>query len=295
MLLPFLLSTTLALTNFTGSIPSDFHPAVADICRKTFAPRSKVGQTLAQGLNGTVLLSDSVYKDKIVGLQGAIDLFPNLFPSLESFVAFAANIIWESAGLSQKEELLCKTDPEKCEKQYGKYHGRGYIQLTGIENYRAFATATNQSEVMENPSLISSNETLAWASAVWFWKANCENKHSVGDGVRCINPPECQATNTSSKVFYQTAPFYRLQIAQALSKALKAEDQTERSKEVCDQMKYTEDDNWKKLCEFHPPSVSPVCRPGFSEGGSGSNNTGSALPSGLHPLSLLAVFSLALV
>ncbi|KAI8893493.1 hypothetical protein BC833DRAFT_569156 [Globomyces pollinis-pini] len=265
MLLPFFLTTTLALTHFTGTIPAEFHTAVADVCRKVFDPRSKVGQTLAQGISGTVLLSDTEYKDKIVGLQGAIDLFPNLFPSLESFVAFAANIIWESAGLSQKEELMCKTDPVRCDNYYGNYHGRGYIQLTGINNYRAFAIATDQPEIMDYPHLISSNETLAWASAVWFWKANCENRHSVGDGLLCINPPECQATLTSSNFFYQTAPYYRLEIAQALSKAVNAEDQTERSKGVCDQMKYTEDDNWKKLCELHPPSVSPVCRPGFTE------------------------------
>jgi len=47
-----------------------------------------------------------------------------------------------------------------------RYHGRGYIQLTGKINYQAFSTAIGE-DCVANPDLVATKYPLA--SAGWFW------------------------------------------------------------------------------------------------------------------------------
>jgi putative chitinase len=50
-----------------------------------------------------------------------------------------------------------------------KFHGRGYIQLTGHDNYAAFAKAIGE-DTVANPDLVATKYPLA--SAAWFWSKN---------------------------------------------------------------------------------------------------------------------------
>ena len=50
-----------------------------------------------------------------------------------------------------------------------KFRGRGYIQLTGKQNYTAFDAAV-EDDILANPDLVSTKHALA--SAAWFWKKN---------------------------------------------------------------------------------------------------------------------------
>jgi putative chitinase len=50
-----------------------------------------------------------------------------------------------------------------------KFRGRGYIQLTGKQNYTAF-DATVEDNILASPDLVSSKHALS--SAAWFWKKN---------------------------------------------------------------------------------------------------------------------------
>jgi putative chitinase len=50
-----------------------------------------------------------------------------------------------------------------------KFRGRGYIQLTGKQNYTAFDAAV-EDDILANPDLVSGKHALA--SAAWFWKKN---------------------------------------------------------------------------------------------------------------------------
>lgn len=71
-----------------------------------------------------------------------------------------------------------------------KYRGRGYIQLTGKDNYRAFSNAINE-DVVSNPDLVSTKYPLL--SAAWFFSKNCLNKCvdasdiTVESVTRCVN------------------------------------------------------------------------------------------------------------
>jgi len=58
-----------------------------------------------------------------------------------------------------------------------KYRGRGYIQLTGKNNYTAFSNSINDSEVISNPSKVATNYSLL--SAAWFFQ-RCLTKCDIG-------------------------------------------------------------------------------------------------------------------
>ena len=53
-----------------------------------------------------------------------------------------------------------------------KFRGRGYIQLTGKNNYAAFGKAINE-DITANPDLVSTQYPLL--SAAWFWSSNSLN------------------------------------------------------------------------------------------------------------------------
>lgn len=51
------------------------------------------------------------------------------------------------------------------------YHGRGPMQLSWNYNYAQFSSFyfKNQQKLLQNPSLISTDPVLSFASALWFW------------------------------------------------------------------------------------------------------------------------------
>jgi putative chitinase len=54
-----------------------------------------------------------------------------------------------------------------------KFRGRGFIQLTGRDNYKAFDDAV-EDNILENPDLVATKYPLA--SAAWFWNRNKLNQ-----------------------------------------------------------------------------------------------------------------------
>jgi len=57
-----------------------------------------------------------------------------------------------------------------------KFHGRGFIQLTGHDNYKAFSTAINE-DCVANQDLVATKYALA--SAAWFFHKN--GLHKIAD------------------------------------------------------------------------------------------------------------------
>ena len=58
-----------------------------------------------------------------------------------------------------------------------KFCGRGYIQLTGKENYTAFGKSINE-DILSNPDRVASEYALL--SAAWFFSKN--GLHKMADG-----------------------------------------------------------------------------------------------------------------
>jgi len=71
-----------------------------------------------------------------------------------------------------------------------KYRGRGYIQLTGKDNYTAFGKSINE-DIASNPDLVATKYPLL--SAAWFFSKNCLKKcvdnsdNSVISVSKCVN------------------------------------------------------------------------------------------------------------
>jgi putative chitinase len=51
-----------------------------------------------------------------------------------------------------------------------RWRGRGALQLTGADNYKAFAAYINRPDVLENPDLVAGE--LCFESALWFFDRN---------------------------------------------------------------------------------------------------------------------------
>lgn len=66
--------------------------------------------------------------------------------------------------------------PEETKEGF-KFRGRGYIQLTGKDNYKLFGTAINE-DIVSNPDLVATKYPLL--SAAWFFSKNCLKKCDIG-------------------------------------------------------------------------------------------------------------------
>lgn len=108
------------------------------------------------------------YSDK--GLNG---IFKKYFPTIAS-----------TAGYARKPEKIANkvyanrmgNGPESSGDGF-KYRGRGPIQLTGKDNYTAFAASVGRPDVLTNPDIVAGE--LAFESALWFFKKN--NLFAIAD------------------------------------------------------------------------------------------------------------------
>ncbi|OMJ14225.1 Acidic endochitinase SP2 [Smittium culicis] len=122
---------------------------------------------------------------------------------------FLSQILWESDGLSTKEEYYCRTND--CSSAYasssdvsGKvYGGRGYIQLTWSSNYAAASKAIyGDDRLLKNPELVSASEDASWAVSFWYWNAIVKTDPGISEGkfgasTNMINGAlECRGSNT---------------------------------------------------------------------------------------------------
>lgn len=99
-----------------------------------------------------------------------IKVFPKYFKSLEQATLYARN---PRAIASYIYANRMGNGPESSGDGY-RYRGRGYIQLTGHDNYMAYAAAS-ATDALNNPGVVSDFEGAA-LSAGWFWSKNGLNQ-----------------------------------------------------------------------------------------------------------------------
>jgi putative chitinase len=76
------------------------------------------------------------------------------------------------------------------------FKGRGLIQITGRNNYRAYGKARNRDFITgDNPNLLASNPNLAADSAGWFWDTRNLNDLADQDDVLAITKKINGGTN----------------------------------------------------------------------------------------------------
>jgi predicted chitinase len=166
---------------------------VADITKQVNAPDKN---TSTNGLSNNSVPEHTVQK---VAMQSGIK-------GVE-LAQFMAQTRHESADFSQMKELggdkyfHKKYDPKVAphtakilgNKHAGdgvKYHGRGFIQITGRDNYRMAGEALGL-PLEQKPDLASKPEVAA-KIAVWYWntrvKPNVNNWNDTAEVTRTINP-----------------------------------------------------------------------------------------------------------
>jgi len=98
--------------------------------------------------------------------DGLTKIFKKYFPTLASTVGYArvpekiANKVYGGR---------MGNGPEASGDGW-KFRGRGPIQLTGKNNYTAFAANINRPDVLTNPDLVAGE--LAFEAALWFFRTN---------------------------------------------------------------------------------------------------------------------------
>lgn len=106
------------------------------------------------------------------GAKGLLGIFKKYFPTQE-----------KAALYERKPEKIANlvyggrmgNGPEASGDGY-RFRGRGYIQLTGKDNYKAFDTVVAEN-ILENPDLVATKYPLL--SAAWFFHKN--GLHKIAD------------------------------------------------------------------------------------------------------------------
>ena len=106
------------------------------------------------------------------GAKGLLGIFKKYFPTEEKAKLYErkpekiANLVYGSR---------MGNGPESSGDGY-KFRGRGYIQLTGKDNYTAFGKAINE-DIAANPDVVATKYPLL--SAAWFFNKN--GLHKIAD------------------------------------------------------------------------------------------------------------------
>jgi len=104
------------------------------------------------------------------GLNG---IFKKYFPTLESAVPYER----KPEKIANKVYGGRMGNGAEASGEGWKFHGRGFIQLTGKDNYTAFTKSIGE-DCIANPDLVASKYALA--SAAWFFNKN--GLHKIADG-----------------------------------------------------------------------------------------------------------------
>tara|TARA_R110001592_G_scaffold239308_1_gene499228 strand:+ start:580 stop:1200 length:621 start_codon:yes stop_codon:yes gene_type:complete len=91
-------------------------------------------------------------------------VWPSRFPTVEDAEPYAKN----PNGLAGK--VYAGRMGNENEAQASLFIGRGFLQLTGRNNYRSFASDMSVPEVMTDPDLVA--DEYAFETALWFFEKN---------------------------------------------------------------------------------------------------------------------------
>jgi len=97
-------------------------------------------------------------------VEAMMRVWPSRFPTEESAKPYAKN----PKALAEKVYLDRMGNDTK--EKASLYIGRGFLQLTGYNNVRSFASDMRVPEVLENPQLLE--EDYAMETAIWFFRKN---------------------------------------------------------------------------------------------------------------------------
>lgn len=179
-------TSTLKIQNLKGHIPDNVLAQIPDTAKKfNINTPLRLAHFLAQCAHesGNFRITQENLNYSKDGLNR---VFPKYFP----------NNLAESYA-KQPEKIASRVyggrmgnGPENTKEGF-KFRGRGYIQLTGKDNYKAFGKAIDV-DLEKNPELVATTYPLM--SAAWFFNKNClskcdsgANKETIQAVTKCVN------------------------------------------------------------------------------------------------------------
>jgi putative chitinase len=119
---------------------------------------------------------------------GLMRVFPTYFPTK----SLADTYAWKPELIASRVYGARMGNGAEATKEGYTYRGRGYIQLTGKNNYKAFDAFVNE-DIISNPDLVATKYPMM--SAAWFFHVNslwtiCDKGSSdavVGEVTRRVN------------------------------------------------------------------------------------------------------------
>ena len=153
--------------------------------------QEKIGTT-PDGVFGPNTMKAAMVYYKLTPVRAA-HFFAQTSHETGNFKLFSENLNYSSKGLQNifgkyfpgnLEELYVRNPEKIASRVYAsrmgngneasgdgwKFRGRGALQLTGKDNYKAFAKYLNKPEIMENPDLVAT--TYSFESAMFFFDKN---------------------------------------------------------------------------------------------------------------------------
>jgi putative chitinase len=127
-----------------------------------------LAQTIHESAGFTALKENLNYK-----AQSLVKVWPRLFPDLETANRYAHN----QQAIANRAYANRMGNGDEASGDGYKFCGRGLIQLTGHDNYQAFADSLEIS-IDEVPEYLGTFEG-AIQSACWFWESN--NLNALAD------------------------------------------------------------------------------------------------------------------
>jgi len=166
-------TTGLKLDTLKGHIPDSVIAMIPEVASKfEINTPLRLAHFLAQcgHESGGFKLTKENLNYSAKGLNG---IFKKYFPTLESAVPYER----KPEKIANKVYGGRMGNGAEASGEGWKFHGRGFIQLTGKENYTAFTKSIGE-DCIANPDLVASKYALA--SAAWFFNKN--GLHKMADG-----------------------------------------------------------------------------------------------------------------
>jgi putative chitinase len=102
------------------------------------------------------------------GAAGLLSIFKKYFPT----EALAKSYERQPEKIASRVYASRMGNGDEVSKEGFKFRGRGYIQLTGKDNYKAFDAMVPE-DILANPDLVATKYPLL--SAAWFWNKTSLN------------------------------------------------------------------------------------------------------------------------
>lgn len=116
------------------------------------------------------------FKFKSENLNYSAEILRKVFPKYFPDIVVAKQYERKPEAIASRVYGGRMGNGPEASKEGFKYKGRGYIQLTGKDNYKAF-DATVPEDILANPDLVATQYPLL--SAAWFW--NSRKLNSIAD------------------------------------------------------------------------------------------------------------------